>query len=277
MTIGFIGAGSMVGAIARGAIAAGWDGQQFLFTDAHGVHARQLADQLGAQATSAQEIAKQADMIVLGVKPYQLDEVVAVLAPVVAARLADGDQVTLVSIAAGRSIMSIQQAFAVACHFEGDTVPVIRVMPNVNASIGQSMTALCPSAQVLPSAHQQATELFEAVGHTTQISEKDFSVFSALAGCSPAWVYRIIDALATAGVKYGLPKAQAVQIVASALQGSASLVLDDASAIPAALIDRVLSPGGTTVAGLLAAEESGLSVSLTHAVDAAVARDRELG
>ena len=269
MRIGFIGAGSMVGAIARGACAAGMDGADMVFTDAHGVHAPALAEELGATvAPSNAHLARDVDVVVLGVKPHLQRGVIAEIRDALSTR----DDVLVVSIAAGRTLSAMEEDFHTP-------LPLVRAMPNVAAQIGESMTALCPNALVTDDQLGAARDLFDAVGRTVTLDEADFAVFSALAGCSPAWVFEIIDALASAGVRHGLAKNRAVAIVAQALAGSATLVLDAAErdVTPGQLVDQVTSPGGTTIAGLLAAREAGLSTALVKAVDAAVARDHELG
>lgn len=267
MRIGFIGSGAMAAAIATGAVAAGMDASGFLFTDAHGVHAPALAAKTGGQvASSNASLAHQADILILGVKPGAQRAVIGQIAHIVR----DRPEMCVVSLAAGRTIESIAADF-------GAAVPIIRVMPNVNARIGRSMSALC-SADASEEQVGAVEALMNRVGRTVRIEEKDFPAFQALAGCSPAWVFQIIEALARAGVKHGLRKDEAVAIAAQAIAGSADFVLHSAERglVPAELIDRVCSPGGTTIAGLLAAEAEGLSTSLVRAVDAAIARDAEI-
>ena len=267
MRIGFIGAGAMVSAIVRGAVAAGQDGSRFLFTDAHGVHAPALAAEVGGEvAHSNGSLAHQVDVLVLGVKPHAQRQVIEKIAHIVRER----PEMCVVSLAAGRTLDAILADF-------GAAVPLIRVMPNVNAQIGESMSGIC-AANASEEQIAAVKTLMNSVGRSVRIAEKDFPVFSALAGCAPAWIFQIIDSLARAGVKHGLPKATAVEIAAQTVAGSADLVLDATrrGLLPAHLIDQVTSPGGTTIAGLLAAEERGLSTSLVTAVDAAVARDAEL-
>lgn len=274
MRIGFVGSGSMAGAIARGAAhSAAID--SLMFSDAGSGRAGALADELGGQSATNERIAAECDIVVLAVKPYAIREVCTALAPTIAER----GGVCVASLAAGTPIDTLSAAL-------GD-VPIVRVMPNVNAQIGQSMSALCANKAASTTAASFTTNgtyldavraLMNAVGTTLVIDEDKFAVFSALAGCSPAWVFQIIEALARAGVKYGLSKSQATTIAAQAVAGSASLVLDRAEdgIVPAQLIDQVCSPGGTTIAGLLASEEAGLSNALVAAVEAAVQRDGEL-
>lgn len=267
MRIGFIGTGSMVTAIVRGAVGATTSGSDLVLANRTGAVAATLAEELGASwAPSNVSLAQQVDIVVLGVKPQIQTSVIRDIAEVVRER-----ELTVVSLAAGRTIPSIVKDFGVA-------VPIVRVMPNVNALIGRSVSAICSSG--VSDAHLAATTaLMESIGTTITLDEKDFPAFSALAACSPAWLFQMVEALARAGVKHGLPKDTAVRVAALALGGSADLVLAELTngISPTTLIDRVTSPGGTTIAGLLAGEEAGLSTALIHAVDAAVERDHTLG
>ena len=115
-------------------------------------------------------------------------------------------------------------------------------------------------------------QLFDAIGATSAIAEKDFPTFSALAGSSPAYIYFFIDAMARAGVKHGLSKDAATKIAAQATLGSAQNVLAS-DKIPFDQIDQVSSPGGTTVAGLLAMEEAGFMTAVVKGIDATIAKE----
>ncbi|MDO5728024.1 MAG: pyrroline-5-carboxylate reductase [Actinomycetaceae bacterium] len=268
MTFGFIGAGNMASAIVRGAVESGYlKGNDIFIADRSQTAAQALAREVDAhEAASNTSLVKECDVIVLAVKPAQIGDVLTEIADTLT------PEKLLISIAAGISLEAIES-------YIGQT-PLVRVMPNMNASIAESMTGICSNAEATREHISTARTLMNSVGRTLVIDEGDFPVFSALAGCSPAWMYEIIDSLARAGVKYGIPKAQAVAIVAQAMVGSAQLVLTSAAEderTPAELIDRVCSPGGTTIAGLLAAQEAGLGSALVKAVDAAVARDGELG
>ena len=273
MRIGFIGAGSMVRAIARGAVAAGMDGASFLFTDARGMSAPALAAEVGGTVASSNvELAQTCDLIVLGVKPQVQGNVIAQIRRAVS----DRNDVAVISIAAGRSLEAMAKDFGVEM---AATLPLMRAMPNVNAQVGASVTALCANNAVTDTQREAARSLLLAVGSVVDIEEKDFPVFTALAGCSPAWVFQMIEAFGRAGVKYGLKKTRSVEIAAATFLGSAQLMLNAAAAgaNPSTLIDQVTSPGGSTIAGLLAGEEAGLSTAIVRAVDAAVGHDHRLG
>ncbi|WP_022868257.1 pyrroline-5-carboxylate reductase [Schaalia vaccimaxillae] len=268
MRIGFIGTGAMARAIARGAVNGGLVGSDLLFTDINTEASASLASELGATAIDSNiDLATQADLIVLAVKPHIQSLVIAEIADTVRSR----PQAVVVSIAAGRTLSTIIDDF-------GFGVRLVRVMPNVNAQIGQSMSSVC-SANASDEDVAAVVKLMETVGRALVVPESQFPAFQALAACSPAWVFQMIEDLARAGVKHGLTKTTATQIAAQAFAGSAALVLDRQSCegtVPSQLVDQVCSPGGTTIAGLLAAQEHGLSSALVHAVDAAISRDAEL-
>ena len=271
-TYGFIGAGNMAGAIVRGAIAAGTDPASLLLTSAHDSAAR-LAEKTGARhEPDAEALAAACDVVVLAVKPR--------VVPAVTVRISDAlaaSRPLVVSIAAGIGLARLESLLP-----EG--ARVVRAMPNMAAGVGQSMTALAAGAAADESDLAAARALMDSVGRTVLIAEEDFPVFVGLAGSAPAFVFTFIDALARAGVLGGIPKARAVEIVAQTVLGSARAVQVEAAAradggagrTPADLVDAVCSPGGTTVAGLVAMERAGFSSAVIEAVRAVVAADREL-
>ena len=271
-TYGFIGAGNMAGAIVRGAIAAGTDPASLLLTSAHDSAAR-LAEKTGARhEPDAEALAAACDVVVLAVKPRVI--------PAVAARIFDAVAAArplIVSIAAGIDLARLESLLP-----EG--ARVVRAMPNMAAGVGQSMTALAAGAAADESDLATARALMDSVGRTVLIAEEDFPIFVGLAGSAPAFVFTFIDALARAGVLGGIPKARAVEIVAQTVLGSARAVQVEAAAradggagrTPADLVDAVCSPGGTTVAGLVAMERAGFSNAVIEAVRAVVAADRDL-
>ena len=269
MRIGFIGAGNMVSAIVRGAVAAGTPAGHLLLTSKHG-SAERLADQVGAvHVPDAADLVSRSDVLILGLKPYVIPSVLTRLSEAIGR-----SKPLVVSIAAER-LESLLPA----------GTRVVRTMPNMAAAVGESMTALAPGRNA--SAHDLETvrTLMESIGRTVILEEKDFSSFIGLAGSSPALVCAFIDALARAGVMGGIPKALAVQIVAQAVLGTARTVQTEAQRTaegghgrtPADLIDAVCSPGGTSVAGMVALERAGFSDAVVRAFEAIVERDRELG
>jgi len=227
-----------------------------MFADRHHQAAEDLADELGGVALASNRlVAQQSDLLVLAVKPNVQSEVIREIRETVLF----AKELCVISIAAGRTTDQIISDF-------GAAIPLVRVMPNVNAQIGQSMSALCPVGTT-DEQLAAARKLLDSVGQTIVLDEKYFPVFTAIASSSPAWIFRMIDAMAEAGVNHGLTKADSTRIVAQAFAGSAQLLLRglENGQVPANLIDRVSSPGGTTIAGLLAAQEAGLSSAIVAA------------
>lgn len=274
MRIGFIGTGAMSGAIARGLRASGDHESELVFQDIRLDKAQRLAEATaGTTAPTTEDLLAQCDLVIIAVKPHAQAKVLQAVANATQHKHCPA----LVSIAAGRTVQTILDDLANA---GAEYLPqVVRVMPNVNAEVGESMSALCYAHNVRPEIKMEAQRIFAAIGKCTELPETLFPVFSALAGASPAWFFQIIDDLSRAGVKYGLTKAQALEAVTQAMLGAARMVEVHAAqgTNPSSLIDRVCSPGGTTVAGLLAAQEAGLGTALVSAVDATVSRDKELG
>lgn len=265
--LGVIGVGSMGGAIIRGLLSSGQlaPGEILVFN-----RSRERLRSLEAEfslpvAPNAHRVAQEAEYLLLGVKPYGIAPLLADLADSLV------HKPVVISIAVGTPIAKIEE------HLPEKT-PLVRVMPNVNAQIGQSMSGIAANQYVSAQALSEVRAMFESIGKTDLVAEEHFAIFSALAGCSPAWVYRFIDSLAQAGVAEGLKKEEATRIVAQAVAGSALNVLGNLSPglNPQGLIDQVCSPGGTTVAGLLAMEDAGFSPAARSAVFAAVKRDKDL-
>ena len=272
-TYGFIGAGSMADAIIRGAVASGVRAQDLAITSAHD-SARRLAERTGAvHLENSAALARQCDAVVLAVKPHVVPDVLVQIHDAVAAH-----RPLVVSIAAGVTLERIESLLPSGTR-------VVRAMPNMAAAAGESMTALAAGRSATREDLEDVRRLMSAVGRTVTMAEKNFSALVGLAGSSPAFVLTFIEALARAGVMDGIPKAQAVEIVTQAVLGSARIVQVEetrradgaAGRTPADLIDAVCSPGGTTVAGVVAMERSGFSSAVIDAFEATVARDRELG
>ncbi|MDO5080140.1 pyrroline-5-carboxylate reductase [Buchananella hordeovulneris] len=269
MRIGFVGTGVMATAIVRGAVQSGRyaPGDIFLF-DTAPAKAAGLAAAVGAQAlASAAAVARACDLLVLAVKPHVILPVLSSLA----AQWAERPPV-VVSIAAGTPLAQLEEA-------AGPGVAVVRVMPNLAATLGEAMTAVAGGQHASAAQVAAVEDLFAAVGRTAQVPEAHFAAFTALAGSSPAFAFEFVDALARAGVIAGIPKDQAVVFAAQALAGAAQLVLAEADAAgrsPATLVDQVCSPGGTTVAGMAALDAHGFRAAILAAARAVMTRDAEL-
>lgn len=265
--LGVIGVGAMGGAIVRGLLSSGkMQAAEILAFNRTRERLRSLEEEFSLPiAPDAATVARQAKYLLLGVKPYMIAPVLDDLGDALVAKP------VVISVAAGKPLAAIE------AHLPAQT-PLVRIMPNVNAQINQSMSGIAANQYVSDEALAEVRAMFDAIGKTALVPEDHFAAFAALAGCSPAWIYRFIDALAQAGVAHGFKKEEATRIVAQAVAGSAQNVLENLpqGLNPQALVDQVCSPAGTTVAGLLAMEDAGFSAAARTAVNAAVARDQEL-
>jgi pyrroline-5-carboxylate reductase len=206
--------------------------------------------------------AREADVVFLAVKPQSMNAVFAELA---------GNLSTdklIVSIAAGITLARLCDGLK--------TDRVIRVMPNTPALIGQGAAAYALGPGATQSDGQLVGRLLGAVGRAFAVDEKLLDAVTGLSGSGPAFVYVMIEALSDGGVKMGLPRDIATALAAQTVRGAAEMVLTSGEH-PAALKDKVASPGGTTIAGLAALEDRGLRAALIAAVEAATHRSQELG
>ena len=205
-----------------------------------------------------------ADYLFLGVKPQMMADLLADLAPVLAARRG---RFVLVTMAAGLSIARIQA-------LAGGDYPVIRIMPNTPASIGEGMI-LSACGGVTAEEEQVFLQGMAGAGKLAPLAEHLIDAGSAVAGCGPAFVDLFIEALADGGVACGLPRAQALEFAAQMVAGSAKLVLESGQH-PGALKDAVCSPGGTTIQGVRALEEARFRGAVMNAVIAAYEKNFDL-
>ncbi|WP_083562973.1 pyrroline-5-carboxylate reductase [Boudabousia liubingyangii] len=265
--IAFWGAGALGGAIVSGLVAAGVDPKLIYVTDRSGTRAPKLAEETGVNYVADHaELLSTAEVLILGMKPADQASALQAQQEVLAR-----SKPLAISLAAGRSLAQIQNDLPEGVH-------LIRAMPNVAAQVGQSMTALVAGAEVTETELALAEEIMATFGQVQVIPEAKLAAFTAVAACSPAWFAASVDALAQAGVAAGLTKQQAVFAAAQSLLGTGQLIqeLAESEQVPAQLVDRVCSPGGSTVAGLLAAESSGLRKVWQDAFFAALTADAKI-
>lgn len=263
--LGFIGTGNMASAIIRGVVSSKMlEGGEIGVYDLCEEKAQELSSLYGVKVfASAKELADSCSKIVLSVKPNVIASVLGEIDGV-----ARYKNPLFISIAAGKSLEFLSSCLT----FEGRFV---RVMPNINASVLAAVSAYCGGKTATEHDLAFVKKLCECFGTAVKIEEKLFSIFSAIGGCSPAFNYMYIDALARAAVKNGMPKAQALQIAAQAVLGSAKMILES-DEHPWALVDRVCSPGGTTIEGVCSLQESGFEAAVEKAVQESFNKDRKL-
>ncbi len=266
-SIGFIGCGNMGGALAKAAAKSVLltPGQIFI-ADKNTAQAEKMAKALGgAMVGTNQEIANYCDYIFLAVKPQFMRGMLEEIAPVLKERK---DRFVLVTIAAGLTIGTIQE-------MAGGAYPVIRLMPNIPASVGKGMILYCGSKTHLT---EMVTflDMMKEAGRFDEVPEQLIDAGSAITGCGPAFAYMFIEALADGGVACGLPRAKAQEYAAQMLAGSAEMVLKG-SQHPGELKDAVCSPAGSTIQGVRALEAGGFRGDIFEAVVAAYEKTVELG
>jgi pyrroline-5-carboxylate reductase len=236
---------------------------QIRATVAHQERALALSTQWGVDvSTDNLTAARESDLILLGVKPFQVPDLVEEIRPVLA------KDKTLVSFAASVKTRAIEDA-------AGLEIGVIRAMPNTPSALGAGAAALCRGRFVSTAQMEMAERIFETVGRTVVVDEKHMDAVTGLSASGPAYIYIIIEALAEAGVKVGLPRDIATQLAAQTTFGAAKMVLETGYH-PALLKDAVTTPAGCTIDGILELEEGGLRVTLIKAVMRATERAKQL-
>jgi pyrroline-5-carboxylate reductase len=245
MQVGFIGAGNMARALARG-----W-GDPVLCTDSGSGRARALAEELGGEAAASnKELAERADVVILAHKPAQLAEV---------AWEAAGSAKAVVSLLARTPQADVRSAYP--------GVPVFRVEPNTAVEVGRGVLAFAESdVPVDGDLDERVKELFARVGTVVEVPERLMSVAGGLSGVGPAYWALLVEAQVDAAVKRGMPAAMATQLILGTMAGSAELIA--AREGDTLQVRReVASPGGTTARGLAALERGGVRSAFFSAMD----------
>jgi pyrroline-5-carboxylate reductase len=249
-----VGAGKMGSTLLRALLESeALSRDEVVATVRHERSAAELAERLGVPAgTDNRDAVAGAEVVLVGVKPQGLGEVLAELAPVL---LPDQLVVSIVASATTGYIEGRLQG----------PVPVVRAMPNTPALVGAGMTALCGGRHARREHLARAERLFRAVGRTLVLDEKHLDAVTALSASGPAYIYVVLESLAEGGVKVGLPRNTATELAAQMCLGTAKMVLETGEH-PALLKDAVTTPAGCTIDGLLTLEEGGLRVTLIKAV-----------
>jgi len=229
----------------------------------HAEKAAAMAKELGVSVTTDNRKAVSgADIVLLGVKPQVVGDVLKEIAPELTERS------LVISVAASVPTSYIEQRL-------GGKVPVVRAMPNTPASVGCGMTGICRGAHAGAEHLETARAMFNAVGRTVVVDEKNMDAVTGLSASGPAFAYIILESLAEAGVKVGLPRDVATLLAAQTMKGAASVVLETGDH-PALLKDAVTTPAGCTIDGIMELEEGKLRVTLIKAVVKATSRAGEL-
>ena len=262
--IAFIGGGAMAEAIIKGVLGGGLIAASDIYV---GNRTQKRCDYLnatyGVQAmTDNQAAVAEADLVIFAVKPQVAP---VALTPALMAHVKPSAWVLSIM-----GSVSIQQLHVYAPGFA-----VVRTMPNTPLAVGAGMTAICCDEAVTEAMRADAAAIFSSCGQIEFVDEKAIEAITAISGCGPGYCFVIIDALADAGVRAGLPRALAIKLAAQTLAGSGKLCVES-GLHPAQLRDQVTSPGGTTIAGIHALENHGVRSAFYDAVMAVLARSQEL-
>ena len=265
LTVGFLGAGKMATALAKGLVQAKLvNADQIIASDPIDAARAAFAKEVGVKATASNlEATQSAQVLVLAVKP---DQVAGVLKEI---RGRITGKHLLCSIAAGVTLARLESGL-------GNGARVIRVMPNTPALVGASATAYALGKNATAEDGLLAQKMFSAVGVAFQLKESLLDAVTGLSGSGPAYVFLIIEALSDGGVAAGLPRDVATKLAAQTVFGSAKMALETGQH-PGALKDMVTSPGGTTIEGLHELEKAGVRGALMNAVRAAAEKSKKLG
>jgi pyrroline-5-carboxylate reductase len=265
LNIGFLGAGKMATALAKGFVRAEIVFPREIIASARSAATRKcFATETGAKPTAANsDVLKFANVIILGVKPIQVAEVLA------EQRDNFTKQHLLISIAAGVTLARLENLLPAGTR-------IIRVMPNTPALVGEAASAFALGKSATAADGELAKKLLSAVGVAIQVKESLLDAVTGLSGSGPAYVYQFIEALSDGGVAAGLPRDIATKLAAQTVLGGAKMVLETGQH-PGALKDQVTSPGGTTIEGLHALEKGKLRATVMSAVRAATEKSKKLG
>lgn len=262
--IGLIGMGNMGSAILNGLLSA-FPKKDLMFTCRRKEHAEEIEKTTGvASAADNAVCAKNADILILAVKPQVYPAVLAEIAPALKKKQ------IVISIAPGITSDSLKEKL-------GADKRIVRAMPNTPAQLKAGMTGISYADGEFSAAEKELLDrIFTSFGRVRKVDEKLIDTVMLVAGSSPAFVYMFIDALADAGVKYGLTKRDALEMAAQTVYGCAKMVMETGEH-PAVLKDKVCSPGGTTIEGVSVLENKGFRGAVISACDAVHAKGRKLG
>lgn len=264
MKIGFIGLGNMAKAIIGGMLKQGIVAPEDIIGSAKTQATMEKTEKEFGICTVAdnRQVASEADVIVLAVKPIFFREVIAQIRDEV------GEDKLVISIAAGKTIEWIEKEF-------GKAVKLIRCMPNTPALVGEGCTAVCSNPLVQGKEEEFCLKLMGSFGKAIVIPERLMDAEGAVGGSSPAFVFMFIEAMADGAVQAGIPRKQAYEFAAQSVLGSAKMVLETGMH-PGELKDMVCSPGGTTIEGVKVLEEKGMRAAVMGALEACVEKSKRL-
>jgi pyrroline-5-carboxylate reductase len=262
-TIAVLGAGKIGEALLSGLLSGGRQPEDLLFTERYEERAVELTKRYGVRAVDVPTAAAEADVLVVAVKPQDIDPVLDDLAPVV------NDRNLIVSLCAGLPTSLYERKLP-------DSIPVVRVMPNTPMLVGQAMSAISAGRHAQPQHMALVEELLSTVGEVIRVPESQQDAVTALSGSGPAYFFYLVEAMIDAGILLGLPRNVAEKLIIQSAVGAAAM-LAETGEHPVTLREAVTSPAGTTIMAIRELERHGVRAALLAAIEAARDRSQELG
>jgi pyrroline-5-carboxylate reductase len=261
--IAVLGAGKIGEALLAGLLAAGRSPADLAFTERHPERAADLTERLGVAALDVPGAAERSDVLVVAVKPQDIDPVLAELAPVIR------PGTLVVSLCAGLPTSLYEKVLP-------DGTPVVRVMPNTPMLVGEAMSAISGGSHATDGHLAEVEKMLGSVGRVVRLPESQQDAVTALSGSGPAYFFYLVEAMIDAGILLGLPRAVAADLIVQSAYGAAKMMRESGDH-PVILREAVTSPAGTTIAAVRELERHGVRAALLAAIEAARDRSVELG
>lgn len=264
MKIGFIGCGNMASAMIGGILKKGiFSQEEILVSNLTEEGSRRSRERLGVQTTlDNRQVVLRAKTIVLAVKPQFYEEAISQVKDLLT------PSHILISIAPGKTLDWLENV----C---GQPLKIIRMMPNTPAQVGEGMTGICANQQVTDKELAEVIKIADSFGRTQIVPENLMDAVGAVSGCSPAFVFLFLEAMADGAVAQGMPRAMAYQFAAQSVLGSAKMLLETGMH-PGELKDMVCSPAGSTIEGVRTLERAGLRSAVFEAIQASGEKGKKL-
>ena len=264
MKIGFIGCGNMGSAMIGGILKKGvFAKDEIIVSNLTEEGSKRSREKLGVVTTMDNcEVVKNANIVILAVKPQFYEEVISQIKGCLT------PDHMIVGIAPGKTLAWLEEK----CE---QPLKVVRLMPNTPAQVGEGMTGACANDRVTKEDLDQILAITNSFGRTEVVPERLMDAVGAVSGCSPAYVFMFIEAMADGGVKQGLPRATAYRLAAQTCLGTAKMILEK-GIHPGQLKDMVTSPGGTTIEGCEALERGGMRYAVIDCINAGTEKSKRL-
>ncbi|MFD9741379.1 pyrroline-5-carboxylate reductase [Umezawaea sp. NPDC059074] len=262
-TIAVLGAGKIGEALLSGLLQGGRDAHELLFTEKHPQRAEELAKQYGTDAVDVAQAAARADVLVVAVKPQDIEPLLDELAPVIR------PGALVVSLCAGLPTALYERRLPAG-------TAVVRVMPNTPMLVGEAMSAISAGKHAEAEHLDLVEELLSTVGKVARVPESQQDAVTALSGSGPAYFFYLVEAMIDAGILLGIPRDLAGQLIIQSAVGAATM-LAQGDQHPVILREAVTSPAGTTIMAIRELEKHGVRAAFLAAIEAARDRSAELG